>query len=61
MRMLVAQEFQLVRREIDDQQPAAGPQHARRLADRARAVVEKVQHLVDDDEVERVAFGSARS
>ena len=33
MRVLVAQEFEVVRREIDDQQPAAGPQHARRLAD----------------------------
>ena len=36
MGVLVAQEFEIVRREIDDQQAAAGPQHARRLADRAR-------------------------
>ena len=34
MRMLVAQEFQRVRREIDDDQPAARPQQPRRLADR---------------------------
>ena len=32
----------------------AGAQHARRFADRARAVVEEVQHLMDDDDVERV-------
>ena len=55
MGVLVAQEFEVVRREIDHQQPAARPQHARRLADRARAVVEEVQHLVDDDDVEGVA------
>ena len=54
MRVLLAQEFQLVRREVDDQQPAARAQHARRLADRARAVVEEVQHLMDDDDVEGV-------
>ncbi len=52
--VLVAQEFEIVRREIDDQQPPAGPQHARRLVDRAPTVVEKVQHLVDDDGVERI-------
>ena len=54
MGVLVAQEFEIVRREIDHQQPAAGPQHARRLLDRARAVVEEVQHLVDDDGVEGI-------
>ena len=53
MRVLLAQEFQIVRREIDHQQPAARRQHARRLADRARAVVEEVQHLMDDHDVER--------
>ena len=52
VRVLLAQEFQIVRREIDHQQPAAGRQHARRFADRARAVVEEVQHLMDDDDVE---------
>ncbi len=55
MGVLVAQEFEIVRREVDDQQAAAGPQHARRLADGAGAVVEKVQHLMDDDDVEGVA------
>ena len=54
MGVLVAQEFEIVRREVDHQQPPAGPQHARRLVDRARAVVEEVQHLVDDDDVERI-------
>ena len=55
MRVLLAQELEIVRREVDDQQPALRPQHAGRLADRARAVVEEVQHLVDDHHVERVA------
>ena len=32
----------------------AGPQHARRLGDGARAVVEEVQHLMDDDDVEGI-------
>ena len=54
MGVLLAQEFEIVRREIDHQQPAARPQHARGLGDRARAVVEKVQHLMDDDDVERI-------
>ena len=55
MGVLLAQEFEIVRREIDDQQPAARPQHARRLADGAGAVVEEVQHLMNDDDIERVA------
>ena len=33
----------------------ASRQHARRLAEGARAVIEKVQDLMDDDDVERVA------
>ena len=53
VRVLLAQEFQIVRREIDHQQAAARRQHARGLADRAAAVVEEVQHLMDDDDVER--------
>ena len=36
MGVLVAQEFEIVRREIDDQQPPGRAQHARRLA-RSRA------------------------
>ena len=55
MGVLLAQEFEIVRREIDDQKPSARPQHARRLADGARAVVEEVQHLMDDDDVEGIA------
>ena len=55
MGVLVAQEFEVVRREIDDEQTPAGPQHARRLADGAGAVVEEVQDLMDDDDVEGIA------
>ncbi len=55
MGVLLAQEFEIVRREIDDQKPAARAQHARRLAHGARAVVEEVQHLMDDDDVEGIA------
>ena len=53
--VLGAQELERVRREVDDQQAAAGCEQAGRLAQRAGRVVEEVQHLVDDDEVERVA------
>ena len=60
MGVFLAQEFQIVRREIDHQQPAAGAQHAGGFADGAGAVVEEVQHLMDDDDVEGVR-GSARS
>ena len=59
MGMLVAQEFEIVRREVDHQQPAGRAQHARRFADRARAVVEEVQHLMDDDDVEGIAAAAA--
>ena len=52
--VLVAQELELVRREIDDQQPPGRAQHAGGLVDRARAVVQEVQHLVDDDDVEGI-------
>ena len=55
MGVLLAQEFEIMRREVDDQKPAARAQHARRLADGARAVVEEVQHLMDDDDVEGIA------
>ena len=43
-------------REVDDQQPPARRQQPRRLADGARRIVEEVQHLVDDDEVERAVL-----
>ena len=51
MRVLGAQELELVRREIDDQHLAAGLQRPARLRERAARIVEIVQHLVDDDEV----------
>ncbi len=54
MRMLVAQEFEVMRREIHHQQAAAGTQHPRRLADGASAVVEEMQHLMHDHEIEGV-------
>ena len=54
MGVLVAQEFEIVRREVDHQQPPGRAQHARGLRDRARAVVEEVQHLMDDDDVEGI-------
>ena len=54
MRVLLAQEFEVVRREVGDQQPALRTQRARGLGDRARTVVEEVQHLVDHHDVEGV-------
>ena len=41
-----------MRREVDHEEPTAGRDEARRLADRAARVVEVVEDLVDDDEVE---------
>ena len=52
--------FLLVGGEIDDQQASARPQRARRLAQRARGIVEEVQHLMDDDEVVGVALDRRR-
>src|SRR5262249_5405194 len=49
---LLAQEFLLVRREVDNQQASTRTQHARRLTDRASTVVEEVQHLMQDDDIE---------
>ena len=54
MGVLLAQELEVVRGEIDDQQRAAGPQHAGGLADGARAVVEIVQHLMHEHDVEGI-------
>ena len=54
MRVLLAQEFEVMRREVDDQQPPLRAQRARGLGDRARTVVEEVQHLMDHDDVEGV-------
>src|SRR6185295_5699423 len=55
MRMLLAQEFKLVRREIDHKQSSARPQSSSRLADRAPAIVKKVQNLMHDHNVKLVA------
>src|SRR5262249_19497598 len=55
MGILFAEEFKVMGREVDDQEPALRPQHARGLADRAAAVVEKVQHLMDDHDIKGVA------
>ena len=46
VRVLLAQELELVGREIDDQQAPARRQHARRLAHGALRVAQEVQHLV---------------
>src|SRR5260370_821046 len=54
MGMLGAQKFQIMGREIGHHEPPGGPQDPRGLLDRARAVVEEVQHLVDDDEIEGI-------
>ena len=54
MRKLLAQKFLLVRREVDNHQAPARTQHARRLTDRPRAVVEEVQHLMQDDDIEGI-------
>ena len=51
----LAQELELMRSEVDDQQPAAGTEHPRRLGERPLGIVEVVQHLVDRDDIEGVA------
>ena len=53
MRMLVAQEFERVRREIDNDQTAARPQHPRRLGNRGGRPIGIMQHLVDDGRIKR--------
>ena len=54
MLVLFAQHFVAVRREIDDDQPAAGRERPRRLAQRAGGVVEIVQNLMHDRQIEAV-------
>src|SRR5215468_4655438 len=49
------QEFELMRREVDDQQPTLRAQHPSRLPDGTAAIVEKMQHLVNDDDIEGIA------
>ena len=60
MRELVAQEFLVMGGEIDHQEPPARPQRPRGFGERARGIVEEVQHLVDDDEVIGVALDRRR-
>ena len=60
MGVLLAQELEIVRREVDDQQPAARRQHARGLADGERRLGQEVQHLMHDDGVGD-AVGEAQS
>jgi hypothetical protein len=52
VRVLVAQEFQRVRREIDENEDAVRPQHARRLGDHGGRPVGIVQDLMDHHRVE---------
>lgn len=52
MRKVGAQEFELVRREIRDQETAACAHGARRLDNRGPGIIEKVQDLVKDDRIE---------
>ena len=54
VRMLLAQEFEIVRREIDHDQHAAGADRARAASRIADLIVpEKGQRLMDDDDIER--------
>ena len=53
MSVLVAQEFERVRRKIDDDQTAARPQHPRRLGNGGGRPIGIMQHLMDDDRIER--------
>lgn len=52
--MPLAQKFQIMRGEIDDQQPPLRPQQARRIAQRTPTIIEEVKDLMDDDDVETV-------
>ena len=54
MGVLLAQEFQIVRREIDHQQPPLRAQRARGFGDRTRPIIEEVQHLMDHDDIEGI-------
>ena len=52
--MLLAQELEIVGCEVDTRSRPLRTQHPRRLADRAAAVIEEVQHLVHDHDVEGI-------
>ena len=60
MRLRFTQEFEIMRGEIHDQKPAAGGHHARGLPQRARRIVEIMQHLMDHDEIEGPVFDGRR-
>ena len=60
MRLLLAQLFDRVRREINDDDSPSRAQRRSGFANGARGIVEKMQHLMDDDEIERVAFNRQR-
>src|SRR5690242_12682515 len=55
MGMALAQEFERMGGEVNDEQPAARAEYPRCLAKRALGIVEKVQDLVHGDQVEGVA------
>lgn len=55
MRVLVAQIFKSVRREIYDHEPATGREHARGLGDRRLRLFQEMQHLMDRDEIKGLA------
>ena len=51
MRRLLAQELELMRREVDHQQFAAGREQPRGFGDRGGRIVEKMQHLMQDHRI----------
>ena len=54
MRVILAQEFKVVRREVDHHEATLRAQQPRGFRDRACAVVEEVQHLMHDHDVEGI-------
>ena len=63
MGIIVAQEFQLMRREIGDQKPPARRHHPRRFGHRRAGIVEIMQHLMEQHGIEAascVAGGKGR-
>jgi hypothetical protein len=52
MRLLAPQEFMVVRREIDNEHPPTGLETQRRFPQRARRIIEEMQHLMQNDGIE---------
>ena len=52
MGLFATQEFMGMRRKINNQQASTGPQPERCLAQDARRIVQKMQHLMQHDEIE---------